>query len=886
MKNSKYQWKWQGKYIYVLAFVLPVITFVIYMACTDVMPFGNNTLLFGDASSQIYPSILECYRMLRDGNSGLFSWNSGLGTNFYIAFAMYMMSPLHWILMVLPVGWLEMALQGIMVFKIALIAVSATYYFMHADVLKGCSHRKKLSLLFALSYAMSSAVLSYFFYVSWLDSYILLPIVLLGLEQLIQKGKWKLYYISLVFTMISYFYMAYGVCLFLVLWFVCKADWKQMKQSFLKFAFVSITAACTAGVVFVPILKAIAIKQKDVFALNNGYYWYEISNVWSFLNRLLPLNELDMYGAGIETFNVYCGCVVLVAAIAYLFFSKERVSERLKLSLLLLVMVMSQLSHGLIYIWHGFSLPHGMCNRFSFCLVFVMAYIAAKGFRCLLKLQWKTILVLGVAFATIFVGSLMFSAEISRPEVYVATMMSIFLIVTILILFKRDSINQKQFVTCLVVLGILEILGTAGWGLSIGRMQNWRETMDYDRFSPVFEELSDSTGRVATQGHQILNPGLLFGKKSTSIFSSLIPASMEQTFEDLGLYTYVHGAVMHYRGNTALTHLLFNVEHTVSEDSNYFTGQTLWRKNEYYVMKTDATVGYGFVTSDALLNVKPESANVFEYQNAIGKALGANSDLFTTVTTETPVFNYETMILTDVSKPNRVDYCNTNLKTMDDENVVIQNVDEAENYQVKEILENGSFEMEITVPQDMENAYIFLQNKDIMYSAVCINMEPILNDLTKQCNQMLFLGELKAGTKIQVYMNSVNTAQAMGTMHYYFAEYHPEVFAELRDNLSKSALNVVRMDANGLEGEVNVDKDGMLYLSVADDGGFTAYVDGEKTHHELFANSMICVPISKGNHSVELRYEVPGLKKGIICSLVGIIMLLSMLYFEKRKNSK
>lgn len=52
-----------------------------------------------------------------------------------------------------------------------------------------------------------------------MDNVIVFPLLLLAVDELISKGKFKLYVIALVYSVMSNFYLGYMTCLFIFIWF-------------------------------------------------------------------------------------------------------------------------------------------------------------------------------------------------------------------------------------------------------------------------------------------------------------------------------------------------------------------------------------------------------------------------------------------------------------------------------------------------------------------------------------------------------------------------------------------------------------------------------------------------------------------------------------------
>ena len=58
--------------------------------------------------------------------------------------------------------------------------------------------------------------------IMWLDGVVLLPLVILGVDKLINENKCKLYVISLFIAIVSNYYIGYMICIFSGLYFIYK----------------------------------------------------------------------------------------------------------------------------------------------------------------------------------------------------------------------------------------------------------------------------------------------------------------------------------------------------------------------------------------------------------------------------------------------------------------------------------------------------------------------------------------------------------------------------------------------------------------------------------------------------------------------------------------
>lgn len=103
--------------------------------------------------------------------------------------------------------------------------------------------------------------------------------------------------------------------------------------------------------------------------------------------------------------------------------------------------------------------------------------------------------------------------------------------------------------------------------------------------------------------------------------------------------------------------------------------------------------------------------------------------------------------------------------------------------------------------------------------------------------------------------------------------------------LKRDILEETEITDNRIRGVITVDQTKALCLSVPYSEGWRAYVDGQETE-VLQSNVMYMgVLIPKGTHNIELRYETPYLKMGILISAVGFCLFLALGVYV-RKNGK
>lgn len=87
----------------------------------------------------------------------------------------------------------------------------------------------------------------------------------------------------------------------------------------------------------------------------------------------------------------------------------------------------------------------------------------------------------------------------------------------------------------------------------------------------------------------------------------------------------------------------------------------------------------------------------------------------------------------------------------------------------------------------------------------------------------------------------------------------------------EEALQNVVLGTNALTGEVTVSTDKVLVIQVPYSGGWRAVVDGAPAEILRVDTAFMGLALTPGTHTVELRYQTPGLAAGAALSLCGVL---------------
>ena len=97
-----------------------------------------------------------------------------------------------------------------------------------------------------------------------------------------------------------------------------------------------------------------------------------------------------------------------------------------------------------------------------------------------------------------------------------------------------------------------------------------------------------------------------------------------------------------------------------------------------------------------------------------------------------------------------------------------------------------------------------------------------------------------------------------------------------------------KTDAKGFTTSVTREKDSLVFFSVPYDEGWSAMVNGNEVTVEKVNSGLMAVKVGSGDSVIRFEYSTPGLKAGIIISLISAIVLIIyiiivLMFFRDRK---
>lgn len=117
--------------------------------------------------------------------------------------------------------------------------------------------------------------------------------------------------------------------------------------------------------------------------------------------------------------------------------------------------------------------------------------------------------------------------------------------------------------------------------------------------------------------------------------------------------------------------------------------------------------------------------------------------------------------------------------------------------------------------------------------------------------------------------------------------YSHEIDEEAMKKRKEHYLDNLQIRNNSIEGEISLENDEWLFLSIPFSTGWNAYIDGSSAELYKANVGFMAIKIPKGKHNVMLEYSTPGLVVGGIISLIsaGIWMCFGFMDYRKKRTN-
>lgn len=814
-----------------LSFLIPFLILISIFSLKGVL--DRKIIFGGDMLEQYYP----LYSYLKDvfeGTKNIFyNFNKSLGGTMFGTIFYYLSSPLNLLLLFIDKVNIINFMTILIVIKISLCGLTMYLYMS-----RKFKTDNAIILIFSISYALMGYNLNYYVNIMWLDVVYMAPLVLIGIDKIIENKSPLFYIISLFISIFANYYISYMLCLFSVLYFIyeillkynIKQDKQIIKKLVIKFILSSLASGLLCSFFLIPCIiesrnYGREINLSTIFTFDYNFFdlFSKTYIGTSELNN--PLNYTSMI--------LYCG--IIIPLLVYLYLTNINIDKKERyLSVVFLILLIVPCFIGCFnYIWHLFTIPNFYSFRYSFLVCLLLITL---GYKSIINLNINKIkillyLVIYLIISLYFIIITHFGNYYSFLDYKKIWITLIFLIIYIVILHKmQDKKTISKFLITTIIIEILLNIAITYKDIILIERKELENIIKINE--KYINQYNEKNYRIGNEKAVTLNDSLLLDYSNVTNFLSTTNYNYLKFLAKISENTDGYRNVYLYENNNFLLDSLIGNKIVITKQKNKFYNliDTFELEDKkYYIYKNPYALSIGYMVNEKIKNDN-DNKELIAWQNT----------LFTNIT----------------------------------------NIDE--NYiQQYKLLETNDNEYVFYV-DNKSDEFILSFDRNTSIIEILINNEKLIEGDFKCAPTYCKIKNKYSNNKVTIKF--ISEEEVTNTLLGYIDFNNME---KLYNELSNNELNIEEKNNKLLKGNINVTKDkNVLFLTLGHEKGFKIYVDGQsKNYYNLYG--FIGIDLEEGYHEIEIRYEQPYLKLGVAISIgTFILLIICNLNIKQKMNNK
>lgn len=323
---------------------------------------------------------------------------------------------------------------------------------------------------------------------------------------------------------------------------------------------------------------------------------------------------------------------------------------------------------------------------------------------------------------------------------------------------------------------------------------------------------------------------------------------------------------LYEKGNTVISDSIIGVKYYITYVGADLVYESLGNNKLFELYKNPYALSLGYMIEGKDKDIE-WSDDVFDNQNRIiNSMISEDANMYRYLDYETSSLSYDQVkasITKESTRPTELPY------------------EEAVNYQLDISVETdghvylycafekGNRDRVANVYNSFKQYYI----NGVFFEAIQIGRYSYIMDLgvyNKNDDLSVIITNCSANTGFYVtQMNDDIVEQALG---------------ELFNN---SGLRNININKGNMTADIDVDKAGLMFMSIPYDEGWTLYIDGKESEIEEIYGTFCAVSLSEGHHDIEMKYLSPYFIEGLVISLASVVVysLICLIVVWRKKKS-
>ena len=836
---------------YFVSFIIPIIIMIGVYLSQGIYWNSDTSPLLGDGFHQ-YVIFDIALRNILHGNGSLFyTFTSGLGLNFYALSSYYLGSFLSPLVYFFDLTNMPDAVYLTTLLKFGLIGLST--YFSLNKLFQ--SIPKPLKLALSTSYALMSFTVSQLEIKTWLDVFILIPLIITGLQILITKKKFLLYFTSLSILFIQNYYFGYMTALFLIFWYLYQISWdfKTRKSSFLDFVVTSFLAGMASLILTLPTLFDLQThgeKLTEVTKFQTESSWY----LDLFAKQFIGSFDTTKYGA---IPMIFVGLLPFILTI--LFFTLKSIKFHVKLiyAIFFAFLIASFYIEVLDLFWQGMHTPNMFLHRYAWIFSTLLIYTAAEVLNRLKEIKIWNFLVSLFLIVTGFLATIYLKSHYSfLTDLNILLTLEFLVVYSILLLAVIKKFISVNLFAILISLFIVVEMSLNASSQMDGMAKEWgfASRSAYSRDIPAMDSFSTYIGNQFTRTEKLQtqtgNDSMKFNYNGISQFSSVRNRSASSTLDKLGFKSSGTNLNLRYANNSILADSLLGIQYNISDSPiDKYGFKDIYQKDNLTLYENQYSLPIAFASQSVYNDVKFNEHTLDNQASFLNQLANVNFDYFSPIPYD---------------------------KTENTDDLI--SVTSSSN-------EDAAIQYQIEVP---ENSQVYLSFTNLHFS----------NDKQKKVD-ILVNGEKKTFTTDNAFsFFNLGYAKEKKTFNIHVSfpgnsqvSFESPTFYRLDTQTLTEAIQKIKeqpvtvsTSKNKVFATYDVQQDTSIFFTIPYDKGWSAYQDGKKIEIKQAQTGFMKVDVPKGKGTITLSFIPNGFITGAICSFTSL--LLFGIYHHRRKSSK
>ncbi|QKL34006.1 YfhO family protein [Streptococcus mitis] len=836
---------------YFVSFIIPLLIMTGVYLSQGIYWNSETSPLLGDGFHQ-YVIFDVTLRNILHGNGSLFyTFTSGLGLNFYALSSYYLGSFLSPLVYFFNLSNMPDAVYLTTLLKFGLIGLST--YFSLNKLFQ--SIPKALKLALSTSYALMSFSVSQLEIKTWLDVFILIPLVITGLHILITQKKRLLYFTSLSILFIQNYYFGYMTVLFLIFWYLCQISWdfKTRKSSFLDFIVTSFLAGMASLIMTLPTLFDLQThgeKLTEVTKFQTESSWY----LDLFAKQFIGSFDTTKYGA---IPMIFVGLLPFVLTI--LFFTMKSIKFHVKLiyAIFFASLIASFYIEMLDLFWQGMHTPNMFLHRYAWIFSTLLIYTAAEVLNRLKEIKVWNFLASIFLVVTGFLATIYLKSHYSfLTDLNILLTLEFLVVYSLLLLAVIKKFISVNLFAILISLFIMVEMSLNASSQMDGIAKEWgfASRSAYNRDIPAMESISTYIGNQFTRTEKLEtqtgNDSMKFNYNGISQFSSVRNRSASSTLDKLGFKSSGTNLNLRYANNSILSDSLFGIQYNISENPiDKYGFQDVYQKDNLTLYENQFSLPIAFASQSVYNDVKFNEHTLDNQASFLNQLANVDFDYFSPIPYE---------------------------KTENTDDLI--SVTSSSN-------EDAAIQYQIEVP---ENSQVYLSFTNLHFSNDKQKKVDILVNGKKKTfttdNVFSFfnLGYTKEKKTFNINVSFPGNSQVSFESPTFY-RLDTQTLTEAIQKIKEQPVTV-STSKNKVFATYDVQQDTSIFFTIPYDKGWSAYQDGKKIEIKQAQTGFMKVDIPKGKGTITLSFIPNGFITGAICSFTSLLLFGT--YNHRRKSSK